>query len=74
MNYPIRWVKLERYVELTGDSSDAVMARRKNGKWLDGNQCKIVDGRLWVDLEAVDAWVENWQVNTQCRPKPRFPE
>lgn len=58
MNYPVNWVKLEKYAELTGDSVDAVMARRKAGKWLDGNQCKIVDGRLWINLAAVEAWIE----------------
>ena len=60
MSYPIAWVKLEKYSEITGDSVDAVMSRRKAGKWLDGHQCKIVDGRLWINLQAVEEWVEKW--------------
>lgn len=60
INHAVRWVKLSKYVELTGDSVDAVQARRKAGKWLDGRHCKMVDGRLWVDLEAVQSWVELW--------------
>jgi hypothetical protein len=60
MCHPIAWVKLEKYAELTGDSVDSVMARRKLGKWLDGVECKSVDGRLWVNLPAVEAWIENW--------------
>jgi hypothetical protein len=56
-------VKLERYAEITGDSVDAVMARRKAGKWLDGEQCKMVDGRIWVNLQAVEEWVERWTPN-----------
>lgn len=60
MTYPIAWVKLERYVEITGDSVDAVMGRRKLGKWLDGQQCKMVDGRVWVNLKAVEKWAEQW--------------
>jgi hypothetical protein len=63
MEHPVSWVKLEKYVELTGDSVDAVMARRKAGKWLDGNQCKIVDGRLWIDLRAAQRWVEEWDAS-----------
>lgn len=59
MNCAINWVKLEKYAELTGDSVDAVMARRK-AKWLDGTQCKLVDGRLWVNLRAVEDWIEGW--------------
>lgn len=58
--YPVTWVKLEKYVAITGDSVDAVQSRRRAGKWLDGQQCKIVDGRLWIDLRAAQAWVEDW--------------
>ncbi len=58
--YPVTWVKLEKYVELTGDSVDAVQSRRRIGKWLEGVQCKIVDGRLWIDLQAAQRWVEEW--------------
>jgi hypothetical protein len=60
MTYTIKWVKLEKYAEITGDSADSVMARRKTGKWLDGKQCKIVDGRLWINLAAVEQWAEQW--------------
>jgi len=60
VSYPITWVKLEKYTELTGDSMESVNARRKAGKWLDGNQCKIVDGRIWINLPAVEDWVEKW--------------
>lgn len=60
-NYPVKWVKLERYVEISGDSVDSVQARRKAGKWLNGNQCKIVDGRLWINLPAVEQWIEKWK-------------
>jgi hypothetical protein len=60
MDYSISWVKVEKYAELTGDSVDAVMSRRKAGKWLDGHQCKIVDSRLWIDINAAQRWVEEW--------------
>ncbi|SEN31086.1 hypothetical protein SAMN05428959_1011124 [Duganella sp. CF517] len=55
------WVKLDRYVELSGDTVDSVQSRRKVGKWLDGHQCKIVDGRLWINLRAIDEWIERWE-------------
>ena len=63
-NPHLNWVKLDKYVELTGDSVDSVMSRRKAGKWLDGNQCKIVDGRLWIDLRAAQRWVEEWDASS----------
>ena len=64
---PLAWVKLERYVEISGDSVDSVQARRKAGKWLDGNQCKIVDGRLWINLPAVEEWVTKWEQTSPAR-------
>lgn len=55
---PLNWVKLGRYIELSGDTADAVQSRHKTGKWLDGRECKVVDGRLWINLRAVEAWIE----------------
>jgi hypothetical protein len=65
--YPVTWVKLEKYVELTGDSMDSVQSRRRAGKWLDGVQCKIVGGRLWINLPAAQRWVEEWDVRAPMR-------
>lgn len=65
--YPMEWVKLDRYIELSGDTMDAVQARRKTGKWLDGDQCKMVDGRLWISLPAVQEWVEQWEQTSPLR-------
>lgn len=65
--YPMEWVKLDRYLELSGDTMDAVQARRKTGKWLDGEQCKMVDGRLWISLPAVEKWVEKWEPTSTTR-------
>lgn len=56
----MKWVKLKRYCELSGDTADAVHARRKKGLWLDGIQCKLgPDGNLWVNLIEVEKWVES---------------
>jgi len=55
------WVKLDRYLEITGDTLDAVQGRRKTGKWLEGRECKSVDGRVWVNLRAVEQWVDKWE-------------
>ncbi len=60
MIYPLAWVKLEKYAEITGDSVEAAKHRIKSGKWQHGNQCKVVDGRIWVDLRAVESWIESW--------------
>lgn len=56
----MKWVRLKKYCELSGDTPDAVHARRKRGIWLDHSQCQIgPDGKLWINLEEVEQWIEN---------------
>lgn len=51
-------VRLKRYCELTGETADAVHARRKKGQWADGVHCRLgPDHRVWVDVEAAQSWV-----------------
>lgn len=55
----MKWVRLSKYCETSGDTEDAVHARRRTGIWLDDVHVKIAgDGKLWVNLEAVQEWVE----------------
>lgn len=54
----MKWVKLPHYCKQTGDTSHAVHHRRRTGVWQDGVHGKMVDGRLWVNMEAVQAWIE----------------
>lgn len=56
----MKWVKLKKYCQDTGDTTNAVHAKRKRGMWLDGIQCKIgPDGNIWINLIEVERWVEN---------------
>lgn len=56
----VKWVKLKKYCQISGDTSNAVHAKRKRGMWLDGIQCKIgPDGNVWINLDEVEKWVEN---------------
>lgn len=55
----LRWVRMAHYCEATGDTPNAVHARRKKRQWLDGVQCKIApDGNVWVNIDEVNRWVE----------------
>ena len=55
----MKWVKLKKYCELTGDTAPSVHAKRHKGQWLDGFQSKIgPDGNLWINLIEVEKWVE----------------
>lgn len=54
------WIRLPKYCEITGDTADAVHARRRKRQWLDGKQCIIgPDGNLWICREEVNRWVES---------------
>ncbi len=56
----MKWVKIKKYCEISGDTLNAVHARRKKGVWLDGVQCKLgPDGNLWINLAEVDKWIES---------------
>lgn len=56
---PMRWIKLAAYCQLSGDTPDAVHARRRKHQWTDGRQCRVgPDGNLWVNPEEVNKWVE----------------
>jgi hypothetical protein len=56
----MKWVKLKKYCIDSGDTPNAVHAKRKKGVWLDGIQCKIgPDGNIWINLIEVERWVEN---------------
>ncbi|HAU0263386.1 TPA: excisionase [Legionella pneumophila] len=64
----MNWVKLKRYCQISGDTSNAVHAKRKRGMWLDGVQCKIgPDGNIWINLVEVERWVENGNKATNQR-------
>ncbi|TLM67201.1 MAG: excisionase [Deltaproteobacteria bacterium] len=57
---PHKWVRLNRYCELTGDTAAAVHARRKKGVWLDGRHTILApDGKLWVNTQETEKWVEH---------------
>ncbi len=56
----VKWVKLKRYCEISGDTPDAVQKKVARGIWLDSHHIKTAgDGARWVNTEAVDNWVEN---------------
>lgn len=57
---PLNWIRLAKYCELSGDTPDAVHARRRKKQWVDGVHCRIApDGNVWVNLEEVNKWVES---------------
>lgn len=62
----LRWMKLTEYCQRTGDTADAVHAKRRKGQWIDGIHCTVApDGNLWVNPEEVNKWVESGETAGQ---------
>jgi len=55
------WITLNKYTEITGDTRDAVHARRQKGVWADGIHCKVVHRRLWINMSEVEKWLINYR-------------
>jgi len=66
---PIKWVRLKHYCALSGDTIDAVHAKRRKGQWLDEIHCRIApDGNLWINLHEVNKWIENTPIALSAAP------
>lgn len=63
----MKWVKLTKYCELSGDTPDAVYAKNRKHIWQDGiHYRKAPDGCIWINTEEVEKWV----VRDQASPRP----
>lgn len=55
-----RWIKLAKHCAETGDTPDAVHARRRKRIWSDGVQCRLgPDGNLYINPQEFNSWVES---------------
>lgn len=55
----MKWVLINKVVELIGYTDDAIRAKIKRGVWLQNTHWKKApDGRLFFNLEAIQKWVE----------------
>lgn len=55
----MKWVKLKKYCELSGETPESVHGKRRKGQFVDDVHCRIAgDGNLWINVEAVERWVE----------------
>jgi hypothetical protein len=69
----VKWVKLKKYLDESGDTPDAVQKKIARGLWIENHQFKDApDGVRWYNLEAIEAWVEKGAAGAQgqqTRPK-----
>ncbi len=54
----MKWVLINKVIELIGYTDDAIRAKIKKGVWLSGiHWKKAPDGRLVFNLEAIQKWL-----------------
>lgn len=70
-----RYVTILKFCELTGYTEDAVKSKRRDGVWLGGQLwVKAPDGRILMDLEGYEEWVESAQRETvAAKPRAKSP-
>ncbi len=61
----LKWVKVNKYCQLSGDTLEAVRAKRRKQIWKDGvHYAKGQDGCFYINVMAVEQWVES-NLNSQ---------
>lgn len=56
----MKWVLINKVIELIGYTDDAIRAKIKRGIWLkDIHWKKAPDGHLFFNLEAIQKWIEH---------------
>lgn len=54
-----RFVTIEMCAAITGLTRSAINKRMGRGYWIEGRQWRRAeDGRIWIDMQAVEKWVQ----------------
>lgn len=55
----LRYLTIDKYAELSGYTPHAIRTKVDKGVWLEGRQFRRApDGRIMIDIEGVEKWVE----------------
>jgi hypothetical protein len=64
----VKWIKLKKYCELTGETPASVKAKRRVGHFINDVHCKVAaDGNLWINIDEVEKWVEHGNQATMAK-------
>ncbi len=64
----LRYLTISKFSEESGYTEDAIRAKIKNGVWLqDIVWTKAPDGRVLIDIEGFETWVQGKQVSALRR-------
>jgi len=63
-----RYVRVTRFVTLTGYTAKAVYHKIANGVWIEGREYRRApDGNICIDLEGYERWVEGARARVSSR-------
>lgn len=56
----LKWIKVSRYCELSGDTLEGVRAKRRKRIWIEGvHWSRPADGVVYINPDEVAKWVES---------------
>lgn len=69
----MRYVLIRRAAELTGYSVPAIESKIGKGQWVEGQHyVKAPDGRIFIDLVGLEAWITGKVPKTKPRSKSGY--
>lgn len=67
----LKYVTIEKFSEISGYSEAAIRTKRRDGIWPEGNVfIKAPDGRVLIDVEGYEQWVEKGEASDRRRRAP----
>lgn len=68
----MRYLTVRKFSSESGYTEAAIRAKIADGTWMKGYVwCKAPDGRVLIDVEGYEAWVENGKSSTANRADGR---
>ncbi|WP_036665002.1 hypothetical protein [Paludibacterium yongneupense] len=65
--WPLKYVLIQRFCELTGYTDRAVRSKIHEGVWVEGvHYRRSVDRHIQINLEEYEKWVEGQKYSTQA--------
>lgn len=55
----LKWVRINKYCELSGDTLEAIRARRRRRLWIEGVHWRKAGGVFWINPAEVEKWIES---------------
>lgn len=58
----MKWVKIEKYYELTGETEHGFHGKKRKGLYAEGRHYKMIERRIWINLQEMEKWADSYRV------------